>query len=97
MSRPLEDLRLAVLLLDGIERKGRCCLVPLGVDTDGTKHPLRLRDGSTANATTATTLLANLVERRLDVEPGVLVVIDGARHSERRSATCSASTRRSMV
>jgi transposase-like protein len=79
MSRPLQDLRLAVLMLDGIELKGRCCVVALGIDTDGVKHPLGLWDGSTENATVATTLLANLVERGLDVEQGVLVVLDGSK------------------
>jgi putative transposase len=79
MSRPLDDLRLAAVMLDGIELKGRCCVVALGIDTDGVKHPLGLWDGSTENATVATTLLANLVERGLDVEQGVLVVIDGAK------------------
>ena len=79
MSRPLEDVRMAVLMLDGIELKGRCCVVALGIDTDGVKHPLGLWDGSTENATVATTLLANLVERGLDVGQGVLVVIDGAK------------------
>jgi putative transposase len=79
MSRPLDDLRLAVLMLDGIDLKGRCCVVALGIDTDGTKHPLGLWDGSTENATVTTTLLSNLVERGLDVEQGVLVVIDGAK------------------
>jgi putative transposase len=79
MSRPLEDLRLVVLMLDGIGLKGRCCVVALGIDTDGVKHPLGLWDGSTENATVATTLLSNLVERGLDVEQGVLVVIDGAK------------------
>ena len=79
MSRPLDDLRLAVLMLDAIELKGRCCVVALGIDTDGVKHPLGLWDGSTENATVVTTLLANLVERGLDVEQGVLVVIDGAK------------------
>ena len=79
MSRPLEDLRLAVVMLDGIELKGRCCVVCLGIDTDGVKHPLGLWDGSTENATVATTLLANLVERGLDVGQGVLVVLDGGK------------------
>jgi transposase-like protein len=79
MSRPLDDLRLAVLMLDGIELRGRCCVVALGIDVEGVKHPLGLWDGSTENATVATTLLANLVERGLDVEQGVLVVIDGAK------------------
>jgi hypothetical protein len=76
---PLEDLRLAVLMLDGIELKGRCCVVALGIDVEGGKHPLGLWDGSTENATVATTLLANLVDRGLDVEQGVLVVLDGAK------------------
>src|SRR3954470_18287306 len=79
MSRPLDDLRLAVMMLDGIELKGRCCVVALGIDTDGVKHPLGLWDGSTENATVATTLLSNLSGRGLDVEQGVLVVIDGAK------------------
>ena len=79
MSRRLDDVRLAVMMLDGIELKGRCCVVALGIDTDGVKHPLGLWDGSTENATVATTLLANLVERGLDVEQGVLVVLDGAK------------------
>ncbi len=79
MSRPLDDLRLAVLMLDGIELKGRCCVVALGIDVEGVKHPLGLWDGSTENATVATTLLSNLVERGLDAGQGVLVVIDGAK------------------
>src|SRR5256885_15382982 len=38
MSRPLEDLRLAVLMLDGIELKGRCGVGALGVGSDGVQH-----------------------------------------------------------
>jgi putative transposase len=79
MSRPLDDLRLAVVMLDGIELKGRCCVVALGIDTDGVKHPLGLWDGSTENATVATTLLSNLTGRGLDVDQGVLVVLDGGK------------------
>src|SRR4051795_185087 len=58
MSRPLDDLRLSASMLDGIELKGRCCVVALGIDSDGVKHPLGLWDGLTENATVATTLLA---------------------------------------
>src|SRR4051812_7255097 len=79
MSRPLGDLRLAVVMLDGIELKGRCCVVALGIDTDGVKRPLGLWDGSTENATVATTLLSNLTGRGLDVDQGVLVVLDGGK------------------
>ena len=79
MSRSLEDIRLAALMLDGIELKGRCCVVALGIDTDGVKHPLGLWDGSSENATVAKELLTNLVARGLDLEQGVLCVIDGAK------------------
>jgi putative transposase len=79
MSRSLEDVRLAALMLDGIELKGRCCVVALGVTTDGVKVPLGLWDGSTENKTATVHLLADLVARGLDVEQGVLCVIDGAR------------------
>ena len=40
-------------MLDGIELKGRCCVVALGITTDGVKIPLGLWDGSTENATVA--------------------------------------------
>jgi len=79
MNRSLEDVRLAALMLDGIELKGRCCVVALGVTTDGIKVPLGLWDGSTENKTVAAHLLADLVHRGLDVEQGVLVVLDGSK------------------
>jgi transposase-like protein len=79
MSRRLDDVRLAVLMLDGIELKGRCCVVCLGITTDGVKLPLGLWDGSTENATVAKELLSNLVSRGLDTGQGVLCVIDGAK------------------
>jgi putative transposase len=79
MSRRLDDVRLAVLMLDGIELKSRCCVVALGITTDGVKLPLGLWDGSTENATVAKELLSNLVARGLDLGQGVLCVVDGAK------------------
>jgi putative transposase len=78
-SRSLADIRLAALMIDGIELKGRCCVVALGVTTDGTKVPLGLWDGSTENKTVTAHLLSDLVHRGLDVEQGVLVVLDGSK------------------
>lgn len=43
------------------------------------KLPLGLWDGSTENKTVAAALLADLIERGLDVEQGVLVVLDGSK------------------
>src|SRR5439155_251413 len=79
MSRRLDDVRLAVLMLDGIELKGRTNVVALGITTDGVKIPLGLWEGSTENATVATALLSDLVERGLDTEQGMLFVIDGSK------------------
>ena len=79
MNRPLADLRLAVMMLDGIELHGRTNIVALGISTEGEKVALGLWDGSTENATIAAALLANLVDRGLDVEQGMLFVIDGSK------------------
>jgi len=79
MSRRLDDVRLAVMMLDGLELKGRTNIVALGITTDGVKIPLGLWEGSTENATVATALLSDLIERGLDPEQGILFVIDGAK------------------
>jgi len=79
MSRRLDDVRLAVLMLDGLELQGRTNVVALGITTEGVKIPLGLWEGSTENATVATALLSDLVERGLDPEQGILFVIDGAK------------------
>src|SRR5205085_10686360 len=79
MSRQLADLRLRVMMLDGLELKGRMMIVALGITTEGVKVPLGLWEGSTENATVATALLSDLVERGLDTEQGMLFVIDGSK------------------
>jgi putative transposase len=79
MSRQLSDLRLAVMMLDGLELKGRMMIVALGITTEGVKMPLGLWEGSTENATVATALLSDLVERGLDPEQGMLFVLDGSK------------------
>jgi len=88
MSRQLGDLRLAVMMLDGLELKGRMMIVALGT-TEGVKLPLGLWEGSTENATVATALLSDLVERGLDPEQGMLFVLDGSKALREPFATCS--------
>jgi putative transposase len=79
MSRGLEDMRLAAMMLDGLEIAERMHVVALGITTEGAKVPLGLWEGSTENATLARTLLADLVDRGLDPDQGILFVIDGAK------------------
>jgi transposase-like protein len=79
MSRRLDDVRLAVMMLDGLEIADRTHVVALGITTEGVKIPLGLWEGSTENATLARTLLADLVDRGLDPEQAILFVIDGGK------------------
>ena len=79
MSRRLDDVRLAVMMLDGLEIAERTHVVALGITTEGVKIPLGLWEGSTENATLARALLADLVDRGLDPEQAILFVIDGAK------------------
>src|SRR3954467_8947076 len=79
MSRRLEDVRLAVMMLDGMEVAEATHVVALGITTEGVKIPLGLWEGSTENAALARTLLADLVDRGLDPEQAILFVIDGGK------------------
>jgi putative transposase len=79
MGRQLDDVRLAVMMLDGLEIAERTHVVALGISTEGVKIPLGLWEGSTENATLARTLLADLVDRGLDPEQAILFVIDGGK------------------
>ncbi len=47
LSQPLDALDLKVVLIDGIYFRDHCILVALGVDSDGKKHPLGIREGNT--------------------------------------------------
>jgi putative transposase len=79
MDRRLDDVRLAVMMLDGLEIADRTHVVALGISTEGVKIPLGLWEGSTENATLARTLLADLVDRGLDPGQAILFVIDGGK------------------
>jgi putative transposase len=79
LARPLGDLKLAVLMMDGIHFGEHVILVALGIDQSGKKHVLGLREGATENAASCTALLSNLVERGLDTTCSRLVVIDGGK------------------
>jgi len=53
MARRLDDVRLAVMMIDGMELAERTHVVALGISTDGVKIPLGLWEGSTENAAVA--------------------------------------------
>jgi transposase-like protein len=79
LARPLGGLELVALMVDGVHFGEHLCVVALGVDIDGTKHPLALVEGSTENTTTVRGLLVGLRERGLDTTAPILAVLDGAK------------------
>jgi putative transposase len=79
MSRSLADMRLAAMMIDGLELQGRMMIVVLGITTEGVKVPLGLWEGDTENATVVTALLSDLVDRGLDPGQGMLFTIDGSK------------------
>lgn len=79
MARSLTDLDVAVLMIDGLDVAGQCCVVALVITADGTKVPVGLWLGDTENKVVVTDLLADLVARGLSTERGVLCVLDGGK------------------
>ena len=94
-QRDLSELRIVVVMIDGIEVGDHTALVALGYDESGKKHPLGLWLGATENSTVCGHLLSNLTERGLDPRMSYLFVIDGSKAL--RKAIRDAFGKRSLV
>jgi transposase-like protein len=79
LERPLRDLDLCVLFLDGKEFRDFTLVVALGVDRQGRKHVLGLWSGATENAEVCGALLDDLIARGLSVDKPYLFILDGAK------------------
>ncbi len=79
LAADLSGLDLVALMIDGVYFAEHLCVVALGIDIDGTKHPLGLVAGSTENTTVVKTLLTGLRDRGLDTTRPILAVLDGAK------------------
>jgi transposase-like protein len=79
MERPLGELRLCAVLIDGTPFKDRQMIVALGIGCDGTKTVLGIREGATENTAVVSALLGELVERGLDFSTPRLYVLDGGK------------------
>jgi transposase-like protein len=100
LERPLGELRLCAVLIDGTAFKDRQIIVALGLGCDGRKTVLGLREGATENATVVGALLSDLGERGLDFSTPRLYVLDGGKalHTAvRRHAGESAFIQRCQV
>lgn len=78
-ERRLEEVEILIIYIDGIRFGEQHVIVALGVDPEGKKHLLGLREGATENATVVTELLEDLVARGLDPKRRRLFVIDGSK------------------
>ena len=79
MRRDLRGLGLVALMIDGGHFADHVVLAAVGVENNGQKHVLGLREGATENAAACKALLADLIERGLNPARALLVVIDGAK------------------
>jgi putative transposase len=79
MERPLGELRLCAVLIDGTPFKDRQMIAALGIGYDGTKTVLGIREGATENTAVVGSLLSELVERGLDFSTPRLYILDGGK------------------
>ena len=79
MERPLDDLDIVAIMIDGVWFHEFALVVALGVDSEGKKHVLGIWDGAQENGAIVTALLESLVDRGLDAERRYLFVIDGSK------------------
>lgn len=78
-GKPLEELDLLVIYLDGMVFADHHVVAALGVDQPGYKHVLGLVQGASENAAVVVDLLKDLVRRGVDPQKKILFVIDGSK------------------
>jgi putative transposase len=105
MERPLGQLQLCAVLIDGTPFKDRQIIAALGIGCDGRKTVLGIREGATENTAVVSSLLSELVERGLDFSTPRLYILDGGKPYTRRcgatrarlpSSSAARSTRSAM-
>lgn len=79
LSRRFDELKLVVIYVDGMVFGDHTMIGAVGVDTEGHKHVLAIREGATENTTVVKELLEDLVGRGLSPDHKRLFVIDGSK------------------
>ena len=79
LSRRFDALDLLVIYIDGLIFGEHTMIGAVGVDAEGNKHMLGLRQGATENSTVVTALLEEIVARGVDPQRKRLFVIDGSK------------------
>ena len=76
---PLGDRHFPIVMIDGIILGDHTVVIALGIDAEGKKQILGLREGHTENSHVAKALLRDLLDRGVDPARARLFVIDGAK------------------
>ena len=79
MERPLGQLRLCAVLIDGTPFRDRQMIVALGIGCDGKKTVLGLREGATEDLAPVNDLPGELMDRGLDFTIPRLYILDGGK------------------
>lgn len=79
LGRRFEDVNLLIIYVDGMQFGDHVMIGAVGVDAEGHKHVLAIREGATENATVAKELLEDLVARGVKPDHKRLFVIDGSK------------------
>ena len=79
LERRFDQVKLLIIYLDGLQFGDHVLIGAVGVDENGHKHVLAIREGATENATVAKELLEDLVARGVNPEQKRLFVIDGSK------------------
>jgi len=78
-GRRLDDHKFLVIYIDGVHFRDVTVIVAMGIDAQGHKVILGLREGATENSTVTIDLLTALQERGLILQGPALFVLDGSK------------------
>lgn len=79
LGRRFDGLNIPVIYIDGINFGEHHVIAAVGIDHEGFKHILGLREGATENATVVADLLQDMVARGVSAGVRRLFVIDGSK------------------
>jgi len=79
LGRRFDELKLVVIYIDGMVFGDHVMIGAVGVDAEGHKHVLAIREGATENATVVKELLEDLVARGVNPDQKRLFVVDGSK------------------
>ncbi len=78
-ERRFDGVRFGAIFIDGVDFDGEMMIVVLGLEKDGSKRILGLRQGATENAMVVRSLIEELRERGLCCDHSTLFVLDGSK------------------